>query len=78
MTKSQETCLFEFICDQSWDELNTTTDPNRRHCMHCHRDVVFCSDLEDLAECQEKKECVCYAPWANGGEILLGMLTERE
>lgn len=38
-------CEFEYECPLDWFNLDTTDDPNVRHCGECKKSVTFCENL---------------------------------
>lgn len=38
---------FQAECPKVWENLMGTSDPAKRHCVRCERDVFLCSGLDD-------------------------------
>ena len=51
-------CRFEFECDQSWTDLETTDDAQVRHCGQCSKSVHLCTTDADIARAIRDNLCV--------------------
>ena len=55
---SLQNCRFKFRCNQSWNLLLRTEDPDLRYCTECERGVHFCTTDAQLAEAVRLGRCV--------------------
>lgn len=51
-------CTFSFRCEQSWNDLTTTSKSNIRSCDHCNKDVVKCGNYKELRSAVAQRQCV--------------------
>lgn len=49
---------FDFVCDKSWADLQSTGDDRVRHCGACEKNVYYCDNIADAREHTEKRHCV--------------------
>jgi hypothetical protein len=49
---------FEFICDQSWADMEPTGVDNVRRCETCRKNVYFCDNLADAREHSQQGHCI--------------------
>lgn len=49
---------FDFICDQTWTDMEPTDDDKVRHCETCNKNVYFCDNLADAREHSQGGHCI--------------------
>ncbi len=54
-------CEFEYECPLDWFNLDTTDDPNVRHCGECKKSVTFCENLADMLALRRTNPGSCVA-----------------
>ncbi|MDY3561613.1 TIGR02996 domain-containing protein [Gemmata sp. JC673] len=50
--------LFQFVCDQGWDDMAPTGEPTVRRCAQCGKDVHYCATITDAREHADEGHCV--------------------
>ena len=60
--EKDEKCVFEFLCDKQWEDLEQTEQKSKRYCGDCARHVYLCNTEKQLERCQARRDCVCYQP----------------
>lgn len=71
-------CLFKFVCDQRWEELETMPGySQKRFCKECQKMVYLTRDYDQLKVNIEKENCVALiAKNPTGGDFpLMGFVT---
>ena len=63
-------CIFRFVCDKRWEELEETEQKSKRYCSDCARHVYLCNTQKQLERCRARRDCVCYQPPEEGYELL--------
>lgn len=51
-------CRFAFRCHQRWDSLETTEQRRIRYCHECSREVVLCTQDDELKAALRADQCV--------------------
>ena len=51
-------CKFRFKCDQKWESMAETEDPDIRHCALCNESVHLCETAHDLHQAMLNNWCV--------------------
>ncbi len=73
MYKSTEIleCDFEFKCPKKWQELTVLSDPDKRFCESCTKEVYFVSNKQELEV--QKKLGRCVAADVYSDELAMGI-----
>src|SRR5262249_20738897 len=50
--------LFEFVCDNRWDEMTPTEDNSVRRCEGCKENVHYCDTITEAREHAQQGHCV--------------------
>lgn len=66
-------CVFEFVCDQSWDDLIPTKSINIKNCSLCNKTVTRCTSAQEVIDCARDRKCIAY-----DASILLNQMSEDE
>lgn len=65
----QVRCELSLVCARGWDELETTGDPNQRHCDQCDRRVHLASSPAEFAAIRQAGGCVAVMLSADSVEL---------
>ena len=58
----ERTLRFDFVCDRRWESLETTSNPEVRHCNSCDMNVHHCKTIEAARQCAHQGQCVALDP----------------
>ncbi len=59
--------VFDFVCPNQWDNMETTDSERKRYCLACHRDVYHCHNADEAALRIEQGECIAVPSWLAKG-----------
>ena len=65
-------CRFRFVCDRTWDSLDTTTAPDVRYCNDCQQRVYLCKYEEEWRTHVALDHCVAIPPGPLSHAPILG------
>ena len=72
---------FDYLCDKTWADLQSTKDQTVRHCETCCKNVHFCDTIADAREHSQEGRCIAIdlgiirreGDLESGSEVAMGL-----